>query len=257
MIRIAKALNRFWRRPIGTVFADRYFALALRKRAQAWRVALRAEQRPQARNVVGEGPARSVLVGPLVPPLDGERRDQASAAPSAGRALADPRALLPRSDPARRPARAASARLRRDARNTARRIRDSTSSSARAGLPGVSRAGQSDPPRLSRSVAVWIARRKAPAGLGRSARRRTPSRAVAGGSLSWSRTRAGPQEAPPERHVALCELLVHHRNADDGSVSIHPFHTRSAPRIQRPRPPQATTRMRSCSTRPGPARNDS
>ena len=37
MIRIAKALNRFWRRRIGSVFADRYFALALKKRAQAWR----------------------------------------------------------------------------------------------------------------------------------------------------------------------------------------------------------------------------
>lgn len=37
MIRIAKALNRLWRRRIGTVFADRYFALVVKKRAQAWR----------------------------------------------------------------------------------------------------------------------------------------------------------------------------------------------------------------------------
>jgi REP element-mobilizing transposase RayT len=37
MIRIAKALNRFWHRRRGAVFADRYFALALKKRAQMWR----------------------------------------------------------------------------------------------------------------------------------------------------------------------------------------------------------------------------
>ena len=37
MIRIAKALNRFWRRRVGSVFADRYFALALVKRTQTWR----------------------------------------------------------------------------------------------------------------------------------------------------------------------------------------------------------------------------
>jgi len=37
MIRIAKALNRFWRRRIGHVFADRYFALAIVKRTQLWR----------------------------------------------------------------------------------------------------------------------------------------------------------------------------------------------------------------------------
>jgi len=37
MIRIAKALNRFWRRRVGSVFSDRYFALALVKRTQTWR----------------------------------------------------------------------------------------------------------------------------------------------------------------------------------------------------------------------------
>ena len=37
MIRIAKALNRFWRRRVGSVFADRYFSLALVKRTQTWR----------------------------------------------------------------------------------------------------------------------------------------------------------------------------------------------------------------------------
>src|SRR5262245_55713691 len=37
MIRIAKALNRFWRRRIGRVFADRYFSLALLGWKQAWR----------------------------------------------------------------------------------------------------------------------------------------------------------------------------------------------------------------------------
>jgi len=37
MIRIAKSLNRFWRRRVGRVFADRYFALALVKRMQLWR----------------------------------------------------------------------------------------------------------------------------------------------------------------------------------------------------------------------------
>ena len=37
MIRIAKALNRFWRGRVGRVFADRYFALALTKRWQLWR----------------------------------------------------------------------------------------------------------------------------------------------------------------------------------------------------------------------------
>ena len=37
MIRIAKALNRFWRRRLGHVFADRYFALAILKRTQLWR----------------------------------------------------------------------------------------------------------------------------------------------------------------------------------------------------------------------------
>ena len=36
-IRIAKALNRFWRRRVGRVFADRYFALAVTKRRQLWR----------------------------------------------------------------------------------------------------------------------------------------------------------------------------------------------------------------------------
>jgi len=37
MIRIAKALNRFWHRRAGSVFADRYFSLALLKRPQTWR----------------------------------------------------------------------------------------------------------------------------------------------------------------------------------------------------------------------------
>ncbi len=37
MIRIAKALNRFWRRRLGRVFDDRYFALAMTKRKQVWR----------------------------------------------------------------------------------------------------------------------------------------------------------------------------------------------------------------------------
>src|SRR5262245_57895005 len=36
-IRIAKALNRFWRSRIGSVFADRYFALAIVGWKQAWR----------------------------------------------------------------------------------------------------------------------------------------------------------------------------------------------------------------------------
>jgi len=36
-IRIAKALNRFWRRRVGSVFADRYFALAIREWKQGWR----------------------------------------------------------------------------------------------------------------------------------------------------------------------------------------------------------------------------
>ena len=36
-IRIAKALNRFWRGRVGRVFADRYVALALTKRRQLWR----------------------------------------------------------------------------------------------------------------------------------------------------------------------------------------------------------------------------
>ena len=36
-IRIAKALNRFWRRRVGSVFTDRYFALAIREWKQAWR----------------------------------------------------------------------------------------------------------------------------------------------------------------------------------------------------------------------------
>ena len=37
MIRIAKRLNRHWRRRVGRVFADRYFALVLVKRNQLWR----------------------------------------------------------------------------------------------------------------------------------------------------------------------------------------------------------------------------
>ena len=37
MIRIAKALNRFWRGRVGSVFADRYFALAIKSCQQAWR----------------------------------------------------------------------------------------------------------------------------------------------------------------------------------------------------------------------------
>src|SRR5262245_2586566 len=37
MIRIAKALNRFWRRRLGHVFADRYFALAIVHHTQLWR----------------------------------------------------------------------------------------------------------------------------------------------------------------------------------------------------------------------------
>jgi len=37
MIRIAKALNRFWRGRVGSVFADRYFALAIVSCQQAWR----------------------------------------------------------------------------------------------------------------------------------------------------------------------------------------------------------------------------
>jgi putative transposase len=37
MIRIAKQLNRFWHRRRGGVFAERYFALAVEKRAQLWR----------------------------------------------------------------------------------------------------------------------------------------------------------------------------------------------------------------------------
>src|SRR6185503_18759731 len=78
----------------------------------------------------------------------------------------------------------------------------------RAGLPGVSPRGTADPPRPSRSsVAVRIARRKAPEGLGRSARRLTTSRAVAGGSLDWSRASergpgkpAQPKAHPPKAH---------------------------------------------------------
>jgi len=38
MIRIAKALNRFWRDRVGRVFADRYFALAITQRVQLRRV---------------------------------------------------------------------------------------------------------------------------------------------------------------------------------------------------------------------------
>src|SRR5262245_16375568 len=37
MIRIAKALNRFWRGRVGSVFADRYFALAITSLQQAWK----------------------------------------------------------------------------------------------------------------------------------------------------------------------------------------------------------------------------
>ncbi len=37
MIRIAKGLNRLWRRRIGRVFADRYFSLAITQWKQAWR----------------------------------------------------------------------------------------------------------------------------------------------------------------------------------------------------------------------------
>lgn len=36
-IRIAKALNRFWRRRIGRVFAERYFARGLVKNMEIWR----------------------------------------------------------------------------------------------------------------------------------------------------------------------------------------------------------------------------
>ena len=36
MIRIAKRLNRFWRRKVGRVFEDRYFALAVATRRQLW-----------------------------------------------------------------------------------------------------------------------------------------------------------------------------------------------------------------------------
>ena len=37
MIRLAKALNRFWHRRRGSVFADRYFSLAVTGRQQVWR----------------------------------------------------------------------------------------------------------------------------------------------------------------------------------------------------------------------------
>src|SRR6185503_13751708 len=94
----------------------------------------------------------------------------------------------------------------------------------RAGLPGVSPRGTADPPRPSRSsVAVRIARRKAPEGLGRSARRLTTSRAVAGGSLDWSRASERGPGKPALRNLRRLHLqpVLRPQDAPEGHEVIH------------------------------------